>query len=66
MTQSYRTAGRGQVLQIVKAPVCLGDSSIPGLLPGGEVTGCVPDLESEMVFPEQGWQKEMAVEGPCY
>ena len=46
--------------------MCLGDSNIPGLLPGGEVSGCVPDLESEMVFPEQGWQKEMAVEGPCY
>ena len=66
MTPSRRIAGRSQVLHTVKTPVCLGYSNIPGFLPGREVTGgSAPDLESEMVFPEQGWQKAMDVEGPC-
>ena len=66
MTQSHRIAGRSQVLHRVKTPMCLGYSNLPGFLPGREVTGYVPDLECEMVFPEQGWQKVMDIEGPCY
>lgn len=66
MTQGHRMAGRGQVLQPVKTPVCLGDSNILGFPPGGEVTGHVPDLESAMVLPGQGWQKMMDTERPCY
>lgn len=65
-TQSRRTAGRGQVLQTAEAPVCRDHSSTPGFLPGREVTGCVPDLEPEMVFPEQGWWKVMDTVGPGY
>lgn len=46
--------------------MCLDYSNTPDFLPGREVTGYVPDLESEMVPPEQGWQKGMDTEGPCY
>lgn len=65
-TQSHRAAGRGQVLQIAEAPVCLDCSNIRGSLAGKEGTVYVPELACEMVFPEQGLQKVMDTEGPCY
>lgn len=46
--------------------MCLDYSNTPGFLPGREVIGYVPDLESEMMFPEQGWQKVMDTQGPSY